>query len=399
MINLFLFPGIPLHVRLFLPAPSHLRHKDIFTWITYFAKIAMTFGPASYCCGTLFDLLIKQRRIDEINATMGGPGFWDNQTKAQALVTELRQLNAITKPLVALTSAADDMQVLIEFAADDDSGESEHELSQLLERVKSQLEALELQEMMSAPEDVCGAYIQIQAGEGGTDSADWAEMLLRMYLRWAEEHGFETEELDRSPGEEAGIRNATIAIRGDYVYGYLKGEMGVHRLIRISPFDSAARRQTSFAALDITPEVDENVEIDVDWENDVRVDTYRSGGAGGQHVNKTDSAVRLTHIPTGVVAACQNERSQMKNKATAKKMLIAKLYKIQSEKREAELAAKRGSKSKIGFGGEPVRHYVLNPDQFVKDARTGMRVGNPQPVLDGGIDGFLEAYLRWKIGK
>ena len=205
--------------------------------------------------------------------------------------------------------------------------------------------------------------------------------------------------MDRSPGEEAGIRNATIAIRGDYVYGYLKGEMGVHRLIRISPFDSAARRQTSFAALDITPEVDENVEIDVDWENDVRVDTYRSGGAGGQHVNKTDSAVLLTHILTGVVAACQNERSQMKNKATAKKMLIAKLYKIQSEKREAELAAKRGSKSKIGFGGEPVRHYVLNPDQFVKDARTGMRVGNPQPVLDGGIDGFLEEYLRWKIGK
>ena len=359
----------------------------------------MTFGPASCTCGTLFDLVIKQKRIDEINAAMAGTGFWHNQEKAQAMVTELRQLNAITKPLVALITAVDDMQVLIEFAEDDDSGESEQELAQLLENAKSQLEALELQEMMSAPEDVCGAYIQVQAGEGGTDSADWAEMLLRMYLRWAEEHGFATEELDRSPGEEAGIRNATIAIRGDYVYGYLKGEMGVHRLIRISPFDSAARRQTSFAAVDITPEVDENVEIEVDWENDVRVDTYRAGGAGGQHVNKTDSAVRLTHIPTGVVAACQNERSQQKNKSAAKKMLIAKLYQIQSDKREAELAAKRGSKTKIGFGGEPVRHYVLNPDQFVKDARTGMRVGNPQPVLDGGIDGFLEAYLRWKIGK
>ncbi len=359
----------------------------------------MTFGPASCTCGTLFDLVIKQKRIEEINAAMAGTGFWDNQEKAQAMVTELRQLNAITKPLMALQTAVDDMQVLIEFAEDDDSGESERELADLLENVKSQLEALELQEMMSAPEDVCGAYIQVQAGEGGTDSADWAEMLLRMYLRWAEEHGFATEELDRSPGEEAGIRNATIAIRGDYVYGYLKGEMGVHRLIRISPFDSAARRQTSFAAVDITPEVDENVEIEVDWENDVRVDTYRAGGAGGQHVNKTDSAVRLTHIPTGVVAACQNERSQQKNKSAAKKMLIAKLYQIQSDKREAELAAKRGSKTKIGFGGEPVRHYVLNPDQFVKDARTGMRVGNPQPVLDGGIDGFLEAYLRWKIGK
>ena len=330
---------------------------------------------------------------------MAGTGFWDNQDNARAMVSELRQLSAIAKPLSALVASSGDMQVLIEFAEDDDSGESERELAQLVESVQEQLAALELQEMMGNPEDVCGAYVTLQAGEGGTDAADWAEMLLRMYLRWAEEHGFEVEELDRSPGEEAGIRNATIAIRGSYVFGYLKGEIGVHRLIRISPFDSAARRQTSFAAVDVTPEVDENVEIDVDWEKDVRVDTYRSGGAGGQHVNKTDSAVRLTHIPTGVVAACQNERSQTKNKSTAKKMLIAKLYQIERDKREAELSAKRGSKTKIGFGGEPVRHYVLNPDQFVKDARTGLRVGNPQPVLDGKIDEFLEAYLRWKLGK
>ncbi len=330
---------------------------------------------------------------------MAGTGFWDNQDNARAMVSELRQLNAIAKPLSALVASSGDMQVLIEFAEDDDSGESERELAQLAESVQEQLAALELQEMMGDPEDVCGAYVTLQAGEGGTDAADWAEMLLRMYLRWAEEHGFAVEELDRSPGEEAGIRNATIAIRGSYVFGYLKGEIGVHRLIRISPFDSAARRQTSFAAVDVTPEVDENVEIDVDWEKDVRVDTYRSGGAGGQHVNKTDSAVRLTHIPTGVVAACQSERSQTKNKSTAKKMLIAKLYQIERDKREAELSAKRGSKTKIGFGGEPVRHYVLNPDQFVKDARTGLRVGNPQPVLDGRIDEFLEAYLRWKLGK
>ena len=344
-------------------------------------------------------MLGKQKRIETINATMAGTGFWDNQENVRGLVAELRQLSAIAKPLGALVASAGDMQVLIEFAEDDDSGESERELTQLAESVKVQLAALELQEMMGAPEDVCGAYVTVQAGEGGTDAADWAEMLLRMYLRWAEEHGFATEELDRSPGEEAGIRNATIAIHGSYVFGYLKGEIGVHRLIRISPFDSAARRQTSFAAVDITPEVDENVEIDVDWENDVRVDTFRAGGAGGQHVNKTDSAVRLTHIPTGVVAACQNERSQTKNKSAAKKMLIAKLYQIEKDKRDAENAAKRGSKTKIGFGGEPVRHYVLNPDQFVKDARTGMRVGNPQPVLDGAIDGFLEAYLRWKLGK
>ena len=344
-------------------------------------------------------MLGKQRRVDEINAAMAGTGFWDNQEKAQALVTELRQLTVITKPLSTLCAAADDMSVLLEFAKDDESGDSERELAQLVEQVQQQLADLELQEMMSAPEDICGAYITVQAGEGGTDAADWAEMLLRMYLRWAEDHGHSVEELDRSPGEEAGIRNATIAIRGSYIYGYLKGEIGVHRLIRISPFDSAARRQTSFAAVDVTPEVDENVAIDVDWEKDVRVDTYRSGGAGGQHVNKTDSAVRLTHIPTGVVAACQNERSQQKNKSTAKKMLIAKLFQIERDKRDAELAAKRGAKSKIGFGGEPVRHYVLNPDQFVKDARTGVRIGNPQPVLDGRIDEFLEAFLRWKLGK
>lgn len=341
----------------------------------------------------------KLKRVDEINSEMASGNFWDNQEKAQGMVNELRQITAITKPLSALVSSADDIGVLIEFAKDDKSGESERELLQLVEHVRQQLGALELQEMMSEPEDVCGAYIQVQAGEGGTDAADWAEMLLRMYVRWAEDHGFSVEELDRSPGEEAGIRNATVAIRGDYVYGWLKGENGVHRLIRISPFDAAARRQTSFAAVDVTPEVDENVEINIDWEKDVRVDTYRSGGAGGQHVNKTDSAVRMTHIPTGVVAACQNERSQQKNRSMAKKMLIAKLFQIEREKRDAELAAKRGSKSKIGFGGEPVRHYVLNPDQFVKDSRTGLRVGNPQPVLDGVIDKFLEAYLRWRIGK
>lgn len=344
-------------------------------------------------------MLGKQKRVEEINAAMAASGFWDNQDKARALVTELRQLTAVTKPLSALVSSVDDMQVLLEFSEEDPSGDSARELAQLVESVKRQLSDLEFQEMMGAPEDICGAYLTVQAGEGGTDAADWAEMLLRMYLRWAEDHGFDVEELDRSPGEEAGIRNATVAIRGNYVFGYLKGENGVHRLIRISPFDSAARRQTSFAAVDVTPEVNEDVEIDIDWEKDVRVDTYRSGGAGGQHVNKTDSAVRMTHIPTGVVAACQNERSQQKNRSMAKKMLIAKLFQIERDKRDAELAAKRGAKTKIGFGGEPVRHYVLNPDQFVKDARTGLRVGNPQPVLDGKIDNFLQAYLRWRIGK
>jgi peptide chain release factor 2 len=263
----------------------------------------------------------------------------------------------------------------------------------------AEIDRVELQATMANPEDVCSAYLTVQAGEGGTDSADWAQMLLRMYARWAERSGFKIEEIDLSPGEEAGIRNATILITGDFVYGYLRGETGNHRLIRISPFDSAGRRHTAFAAVDVVPEIDDEVNIDINWEKDIKEDTYRSSGAGGQHVNKTDSAVRLTHIPTGVVAACQNERSQHKNRATAKKMLTAKLFQIEIEKREAEVSARRGEKSKIGFGGQTIRNYVLHPDQFVKDTRTGTKVGNPQPVLDGDLDLFLESYLRWTLNE
>ncbi len=302
-------------------------------------------------------------------------------------------------PLQKLVAVGDDMQVLMEFAQDDDSGESESELKSTAERVAVELDRIELQTTMSNPEDVCSAYLTVQAGEGGTDSADWAQMLIRMYARWGERSGFKVEDIEISHGEEAGIRNATILITGEYVYGYLRGETGNHRLIRISPYDSAGRRHTAFAAVDVVPEIDDEVEIDINWEKDIKEDTYRSSGAGGQHVNKTESAVRLTHIPTGVVAACQNERSQHKNRATAKKMLTAKLYKIEVEKREADISARRGEKSKIGFGGQTVRNYVLHPDQFVKDARTGTKVGNPQPVLDGDLDLFLESYLRWTLSE
>ena len=241
------------------------------------------------------------------------------------------------------------------------------------------IEAVELQATMAEPSDVCGAYIAIQAGEGGTDSADWAETLLRMYQRWAETKGYEAELLEKSPAEEAGIRNATLAVRADYAFGMLKGETGNHRLIRISPFDSAGRRHTSFAAVDVTPAIDDETVIDVDFANDVREDTFRAGGAGGQHVNKTSSAIRLTHLPTNVVVQCQNERSQHKNRAMARKMLIAKLYQLDREKKAAETAARRGQKSKIGFGGETIRNYVLHPEQFVKDTRTGYKSGNPRP--------------------
>jgi peptide chain release factor 2 len=341
----------------------------------------------------------KQQRMAEINEKMAAPGFWDRQEQAQELVGELRRLNLAVKPLKDLVAGADDLGVLMEFAEEDDSGESKAELVRLVESLKEKLAAVELQAMLSKPEDACNAFLSVQAGEGGTDSSDWAQMLMRMYQRWCEERGYECELLEISPAEEAGIRNATLEIKGDYAFGYLKGETGNHRLIRISPFDSAGRRHTSFAAVDVTPEVNEDSDIDINWDQDVREDTFRSGGAGGQHVNKTDSAIRLTHYPTGVVVQCQNERSQHKNRAMARKMLVAKLYQIQREKREAELAAKRGQKSKIGFGGETVRNYVLHPDQYAKDTRTGHKVGNPNAVLDGRLDGFLESYLSWSIGK
>lgn len=335
-------------------------------------------------------------RAREISDIMSEPNFWDHSESAQETVKKLQQVNARLKPLQEVAEGADNLEVLLEFAEEDPA--SETELAQSVAELEKQLDTVELQAMLSGPEDSANAFVTVQAGEGGSDSADWARILLRMYIRWAEIRGYEVEELDMSEGEEAGIRNATIAIRGDYAYGWLKGETGNHRLVRISPFDSAGRRHTSFAAVDVSPEIDDEVEIEIDWDKDVQVDTYRAGGAGGQHVNKTDSAVRMTHLPTGVVAACQGERSQHKNRATAKKMLTAKLYKLEIERREAEIAAKHGQKSKIGFGGETLRHYVLNPDQYVKDARTGQR-GNPMQVLDGEIDDYLEGYLRWSMEK
>lgn len=344
-------------------------------------------------------MVAQQQRSTEINNQMAAPGFWDDQDSAQALIEELRRIKFTIRPLEQLQSSADDMAVLIEFAEEDDSGESEQELEQLCESLEQQLAGVELQAMMSNPEDPGNAFLTVQAGEGGTDSSDWAEMLMRMYLRWAENRGFKAEIMEISEAEEAGIRNATIAIRGDFAYGYLRGETGNHRLIRISPFDSAGRRHTSFAAVDVTPELDDNFDIEINWDQDVREDTYRASGAGGQHVNKTDSAIRLTHLPSGVVVQCQNQRSQHKNRASARKMLAAKLHQIEIDKRNEALAAKRGQKSKIGFGGETVRNYVLHPDQYVKDARTGFKVGNPTVVLDGGLDGFLEEFLRWSLAK
>ncbi len=330
---------------------------------------------------------------------MTAPGFWDDQEKAQSLVGELSRLKLTLKPFEELAAGADDLGVLLELAEEDDTGQSEAELAATARTLEKLLADVRLQTMMSSPQDECNAFVAVQAGEGGTDASDWAQMLLRMYQRWCDGRGYKTELLEISPAEEAGIRNATIAVRGDHAYGYLKGETGNHRLVRISPFDSAGRRHTSFAAVDVTPELGEDIEIDVNYVTDVREDTYRASGAGGQHVNKTDSAIRLTHLPSGVVVQCQNERSQHKNRAQARKMLTAKLYSLERARLAAELAARRGQKSKIGFGGETIRHYVLHPNQFVKDDRTDLKLSNPQAVLDGGLDSLIEEYLRWSIGK
>lgn len=332
---------------------------------------------------------------------MAAPTFWDHHDQAQVLISEMRRLSAIIKPLGELTQASDDLGVLLEFAAEDESDETVAEIHSAVADLQTKLDAAELQASMKNPEDAGNAYLSVQAGEGGTDSADFAEMLMRMYLRWCERNGFEAEEIDRSEGEEAGVRNVTLLIKGDYAFGYLKGETGNHRLIRISPFDSAGRRHTAFAAVDVTPDAGDSGEIDVEWEDPkiVREDVFRAGGAGGQKVNKTSSAIRLTHFPSGVVVQCQNERSQHQNRALARKMLVSKLYQLEQEREEQAIAARRGEKSKIGFGGQTIRHYVLQPQQFVKDDRTDLKQSNPFEVLDGDLNPFIEAYLRWSIAK
>ena len=298
-------------------------------------------------------------------------------------------------PLEEAIGAADDLSAMIEMA-DEDASFAEEAQGEIVS-IEEMLEKLKLSALLSGPNDAAGAIITINARDGGTDANDWAEMLLRMYLQWAGKHDYSAELMDRQDNEEAGINNASIAIRGPMAYGYLRGETGMHRLVRISPFNSEGKRQTSFAAVDVSPEIDDSVEVEIN-ESDVRTDTYRASGAGGQHVNKTDSAVRLTHVPTGIVVQCQNERSQHKNRATAWKMLRAQMARAEEEKREQEEAAKHGAQAKTGFGSQ-IRNYFLHPDQRVKDTRTKYSEGNFHTVLDGDIQGFLEAVLRWRAGQ
>ncbi len=293
-------------------------------------------------------------------------------------------------------SQLSDAEVLLELAQEAGDSETAREAAEHVEQLRERLENAELRRLLSGEHDSSTAIVSINAGAGGTEACDWAEMLLRMYLRWAEEHEFKTEILDFQPGEEAGIKSATFTVEGEYAYGYLRSEAGIHRLVRISPFDAQKRRHTSFASFTMVPDVGDEVEVDID-DKDLRIDTYRASGAGGQHVNRTDSAVRITHAPTGIVVQCQNERSQHKNKASAMKVLKARLYERARQEREAEIEQLAGEKRKIDFGSQ-IRSYTLHPSQRVKDHRTGHEVGNAQGVLDGNLDGLIRAYLLTTAG-
>jgi peptide chain release factor 2 len=342
----------------------------------------------------------------EIDAEMEAPGFWDSGTQLAAakappaaapLLRERRDLDRRLKVLGKLRADAGELGAWKELmASDEEAVERDPDLERFLARLAADLDRLELELKLSGPDDDKNAILAIHPGAGGTESQDWAEMLLRMYLRWAERDGFEVEMLDRQEGEEAGIKSATFAVRGAYAYGYLSGEAGVHRLVRISPYDFQARRHTSFASVDVYPEIDDEVKIDVE-DKDLRIDTYRSSGAGGQHVNKTESAVRITHLPTGIVAACQNERSQIKNRAMAMKVLRSRLYDREMQKRAAEQAEREGKKKDIAWGSQ-IRSYVLHPYRMVKDHRTGAEVGDADRVLDGDLDPFIEAWLKGQMG-
>lgn len=324
---------------------------------------------------------------------MEAPGFWDDRTGAAPL---LQQRRALEKRLATLNRLREDAEELAAWKELLAEGEGDEEVEEFLGRLETELHQLELQLKLSGSDDDKYALVAVHPGAGGTESQDWAEMLLRMYLRWAEQNDFEIELLDRLEGEEAGIKSATFAVRGDYAYGYLHGESGVHRLVRISPFDAASRRHTSFASVFVYPEVDDDVEIEIN-DGDLRVDTYRASGAGGQHVNKTESAVRITHHPSGIVVACQNERSQHKNRATAMKILRSRLYDLEISKREEEAAVLEGKKMDIAWGSQ-IRSYVLHPYRMVKDHRTNLEVGDTDRVLDGGLDPFIESWLEHQMG-
>ncbi len=328
---------------------------------------------------------------------MEAPDFWEDRAAAEAVVSELKRLKALVDPIEALSDRAEDLQVLLDLAEEEEDESATREVAESIPALAKDLDRLELLTMLSGPHDAENCFFKIQSGAGGTESQDWAEMLLRMYLRYFERTGLTAEELSRKDGEEAGIQSVELLVKGPYAYGYLSCEVGIHRLIRLSPFDSGHRRHTSFAAVDVLAEQEE-IEIDIHWETDVREDTFRASGAGGQHVNKTSSAIRLTHEPSGIVVQCQNERSQHKNRAQARKMLASRLLRREEQARNAEIAAVYDEKGEIAFGGQ-IRTYWLHPSQRVKDHRTNTEMTNADQVLDGDIQPFIEAELRRRATK
>ncbi|MEE9294698.1 MAG: peptide chain release factor 2 [Phycisphaerae bacterium] len=337
----------------------------------------------------------KLEQLRLLDSEMGRPGFWDDPEAAKKTIQRLKKTKAIVEPIQDLLARREELEVMADLLNDEQDAGITEELQDGMTELFTRVERVETLTLLSGPNDARDCYFNIQAGTGGADACDWAEMLLRMYLRYCERNGFAVEQLSRRDGEEAGIQSCSLLVRGSYAYGYLSCEIGVHRLVRISPFSAQSKRETSFASVDVQPEVGD-IEIEIDWDKEVREDTYRSSGAGGQHVNKTSSAVRLTHLASNVVAQCQNDRSQHKNRAAARKMLTARLYQMEQTKRDAELAKYYGEKGQISWGNA-IRSYFLYPEQRVKDARTGELTANTQGVLDGEIQEFINAELRRRV--
>jgi peptide chain release factor 2 len=343
------------------------------------------------CCGGVFDLEAKQKRVEQLNQLTSQPDFWNDSDKAQAVFKEQSSLKDVINSWEKHRSDLEEARFFLDVAKDEKSEEALNEAAAKVAEVGKSMAQIELTQLLGGPDDRRNAIVTLHPGAGGTEAQDWAEILLRMYLRWADRRDYRKEILEYQPGEEAGLKSVTFAVDGDYAYGYLKAEAGIHRLVRISPFDANSRRHTSFASVFVYPEVDDTIKIEIN-EADLRVDTYRSSGAGGQHVNKTDSAVRITHIPTNIVVACQNERSQHKNRAMAMKILRSRLYELELEKQKEKMDVFHKTKKDITWGSQ-IRSYVLHPYRMVKDHRTAVEVGNADAVLDGDIDQFIQAYL------
>ena len=343
--------------------------------------------------GLHFDLAGKRDRVEELDKTMEEPGFWDNPEISTAVVQESKKLKTVIERYEALCTDREDMLTLIEIGEEENDVSLAAEIENSLKIFEEQFEELRIETLLSGEYDKDNAILTLHAGAGGTESCDWASMLCRMYERWAEKRGFQVEMLDFLDGDEAGFKSVTLQINGINAYGYLKSEHGVHRLVRISPFNAAGKRQTSFVSCDVMPDIEEDLDVEV-ADEDIRIDTYRSSGAGGQHINKTSSAIRITHFPTGIVVQCQNERSQHMNKNKAMQMLKAKLYLLKQQEQLDKANGIRGESKEIGWGSQ-IRSYVMQPYTMVKDHRTNYEVGNVQAVMDGEIDGFMESYLKF----